>query len=243
MWPHLFGSLFTARSEQAIRRNAVVMPLYTLMLLFALFVGFTAVQLVPGLKGTDADLSLLRASRAALPPAVVGVVGGAGLLTALVPGSMLLITAATMLARNVYQGLVRTAADRTVALLAKALVPGVALLATWLALRPGNALVPLLLVGYNLVTQLLPAVVLSVGRTPWATRAGAAAGILAGEGTVAYLTLSGATLARLLPSLPAWLTDINVGFLALVANVVVLTAVTLVTRRAPARELEFQAAD
>src|SRR5205807_85230 len=29
MWPHIFGAAFTAKSADALRRNAVVMPLYT----------------------------------------------------------------------------------------------------------------------------------------------------------------------------------------------------------------------
>ncbi len=40
MWPHMFSSIFTARDARITRRNAVVMPLYSLMLLFVFFVGF-----------------------------------------------------------------------------------------------------------------------------------------------------------------------------------------------------------
>jgi SSS family solute:Na+ symporter len=238
MWPHVFGSIFTARSARVFRRNAVVMPLYQLMLLFVLFVGFAAILLVPGLQGADADLSLLRASKATLSPVAIGIIGGAGVLTALVPGSMLLIHASATLARNVYQAAFPRARERTVALLARALVPAVALLATWLTLRPGNALVPLLLMGYNLVTQLFPGVVLSLRPVPLASRAGVFAGIIAGEATVAWLTISGATLAKLFPAWPAAVTDINVGFVALIVNVAVLAAVSAATQRSFAREME-----
>ena len=44
-----------------------------------------------------------------------------------------------------------------------------------------------------------------------------------------YLTISGVTLARLFPSWPAAVTDINVGFVALVVNVLVLVVVSLAT--------------
>ncbi|MBX6364312.1 MAG: sodium:solute symporter [Gemmatimonadetes bacterium] len=231
MWPHTFGSAYTARSEGVFRRNAVIMPLYQLVLLFVFFTGFAAILQVPGLAGADADLSLLRVSKATFSPLVVGIIGGAGLLTALVPGSMLLVSAATILAQNVYRAAVPSADDRIVATLAKALVPIIALVSVWLTLRPGNAIVPLLLMGYNLVTQLFPAVVLSLTRVPLATRAGAIAGILAGEATVAYLTLTGATMARLFPSWPAAITDLNVGIVALIVNLGALTAVSLATRR------------
>jgi len=234
MWPHTFASAYTARSEGVFRRNAVIMPLYQLVMLFVLLVGFSAILRVPGLKGANADLALLEVSKATFSPPVVGVIGAAGLLTALVPGSMLLVTAATILAQNVFRSVVPGAADRTVSILAKWLVPVVALLGVWLTLRPGNALVPLLLMGYNMVTQLFPAVLLALPRRPLATRAGAFAGILAGEATVAALSLSGVTLPGLLPGWPALVTDLNIGIVALLVNAVVLAGVTLATR-APAR--------
>ena len=133
------------------------MPLYQLVLLFVFFTGFAALLAVPGLKGADADLSLLRLVRQGLPPWLVGVVGAAGLLTALVPGSMLLLTASTILSKNVARVIVPGMSDRAVARLARMLVPVVALAAVAITLRGGTALVPLLLLGYSLVTQLLPA--------------------------------------------------------------------------------------
>jgi SSS family solute:Na+ symporter len=194
-------------------------------------VGFAAVLQVPGLKGADADLALLRISRATFSPAVVGIIGGAGLLTALVPGSMLLVSAATILVQNVLGPALPAASAATRALVAKALVPLLALVAVWLTLRPGNEIVSLLLMGYNMVTQFFPLVLLALPRVPLATRAGAFAGILAGEATVAYLALTGVTLAQLRPDWPAYLTDLNIGIVALLVNVTVTVAVSLATRR------------
>jgi len=242
MWPHTFASTYTARGERVFRRNAVIMPLYQLVMLFVFFIGFAAILRVPGLKGAQADLALLRVSKATFPEGIVGIVGGAGLLTALVPGSMLLVTAATILAQNVYRVAVPGTSDRTVAILAKVLVPVIALVAIWLTLRPGNALVPLLLMGYNLVTQLFPLVLLALPRIPLATRAGAFAGVLAGEATVAYLTLSGATLATLFPCWPEAVTDLNVGIVALLVNIAAVVVVSVATRRAFVDELRVPAA-
>src|SRR5271166_4872271 len=39
MWPHNFGSVFTAKSGDTLRRNAVIMPLYNLTLAAAVFCG------------------------------------------------------------------------------------------------------------------------------------------------------------------------------------------------------------
>ena len=230
MWPHTFGSAYTARNENVFRKNAVMMPLYQLVLLFVFFTGFAAILQVPGLEGSQVDLALLRVSRQSFAPWVVGTVGAAGVLTALVPGSMLLVSACTILAKNVYGKLVPSASDRTVERLAKGLVPVITLLSVFFALRGGETLVVLLLMGYNFVTQLFPALVLSLGRVPFATRQGAFAGILAGEATVAWLTIEGATMATLFPDWPEVVRDLNVGIVAMVVNIVVLAVVTLATR-------------
>ena len=91
---------------------------------------------------------------------------------------------------------------------------------------------PLLLMGYSLVTQLFPALILSLGTRPRATAAGAFAGILSGELTVAYLTVSGSTLSTLLPDAPQMVKDLNVGLVAMLVNVVVLAGVSILTRPA-----------
>jgi solute:Na+ symporter, SSS family len=230
MWPQYFASVFTARSEDVFRKNAVVLPLYQLVILFVFFAGFAALLLVPGLAGADADLSLLRVSKATFGEGAVGVIGGAGLLTALVPGSMILIAAATILAQNVYRVVVPSATDRSVAIVARALVPVVAVAAVLLTLRGGQAIVALLLMGYNLVTQLFPALALCVGRRRLISAGAAMAGIVAGELTVAVITISGSSVASLLPAAPQIIKDLNVGIVALIVNVVVLTVFTLARR-------------
>jgi solute:Na+ symporter, SSS family len=231
MWPHSFASAYTATNENVFRKNAVFLPLYQLIILFVFFVGFAAIRVVPGLQGADGDLSLLRISRQTFGAPTLGLIGAAGLLTALVPGSMILISAATIFAQNVYRPLVPGTTDRIVAFLARSLVPVITLLAVVLTLRGGSAIVNLLLMGYNFVTQLFPGLVLSLGRRPLVSTAGAFSGIVAGELTVAYLSLSGSSVATLLPSAPQMVKDLNVGIVALVVNVAVLALVSLATRR------------
>jgi len=160
MWPHSFGSIFTARRERVFRQNAIVMPLYQLILAFVFFVGFAAVLKVPGLKGTEIDLALFRLSIQSFAPWFVGVIGAAGVLTALVPGSMIMMTAATLVANNVYRPMRGDVSDETVSRLARWLVPVVALVAVFFTLRGGQTIVALLLMGYSFVTQLFPALVM-----------------------------------------------------------------------------------
>ncbi|WP_328539183.1 sodium:solute symporter family protein [Streptomyces sp. NBC_00344] len=238
MWPHSFSASYTAQNEKVFRRNAIFMPLYQLILLFVFFAGFTAILVVPGLKGADADLSLLRISTASFPPWIVGIVGGAGLLTALVPGSLLLMTSATCLAKNVYLLARPRTTDAQVAQLAKLLVPVLALVSLYFTFNGGSSLVSLLLMGYALVTQLFPAVLASLFRRRQVTRQGAAAGIVVGVATVAWSTISGATVGSLTPALPQAVKDLNVGIIALLLNCVVTIAVSAATReREPAHSV------
>jgi SSS family solute:Na+ symporter len=233
LWPHTFGSIYSAKSPDAFRKNAVVMPLYQLVMLFVFFVGFAALLTVPGLTGTDADLALLRVSVQTFDPWLVGVIGAAGVLTALVPGSMILMAAGTILAKNVILA-GRPADDSGIVRLAKAMVPVIALIALWFTFEGGNSIVALLLMGYSLVTQLAPALLFSLLPVNPLTGPGAIAGLVAGVATVAWVTLAKTSFAVLLPGAPGWFQDLNVGFAALLVNLAVAVIVSLATRRVAA---------
>jgi SSS family solute:Na+ symporter len=209
----------------------MVLPLYQLILLFVFFVGFAAVLKVPGLKGGDIDLSLFRLSLQTFDPWFVGVIGGAGVLTALVPGSMILNTASTLLANDVYRGLLkRDATDAAVTKLARMLVPVVALVAVGFTLHGGETIVALLLMGYSFVTQLFPAMVCSLAPRNRATKQGAFCGILAGVAVVTVTTLMHLSMGQLFPFLPDAAKDVNIGFIALALNIIVFVVVSAVTQ-------------
>ncbi len=230
MWPHTFGSLYTAKNEDTFRRNAIVLPIYQLILLFVFFVGFAATLKVPGLKGGDIDLSLLKLSIQTFDPWFVGVIGAAGIMTALVPGSMILTSAATLLANDIYRGSVGQVSDAKVTTLARLLVPVIALVAVFFTLNGGSTIVAMLLMGYNFVTQLFPSLICTLMRRNPVTKAGAFCGILAGVLAVAAITLTNSTIGGLFPFLPDPLKDLNVGLVALVLNVVVTAVVSALTR-------------
>ncbi|MGC4378540.1 sodium:solute symporter [Fictibacillus sp. Mic-4] len=230
MWPHTFASAYSAKSARVFRKNAMVMPLYSIVLLLVMFVGFAAILKVPGLEGADADLSLFKLSVATFDPWVIGLIGAAGLLTALVPGSMILMAASTLLAKNVYKAVVPSASEKQVAVLAKYFVPLVALVAVYFSFKGGNTIVTLLLMGYSLVTQLFPALLFSLAKKPFVTKQGAFAGMIAGVVVVAYTTISENTLGTMFPTLPQAVKDLNIGIVALIVNVVLLFLVSFLTR-------------
>jgi len=217
MWPHTFGTAFTAKSGDTLRRNAVVMPLYTITLIFVLFAGFTAVLAVPGLP--NGDLSLLTIVRQSFPPWFLGVIGGAGALTAMVPAAILILTAATLFAKNLCRPIFAPAiTDDQVARVARAMVVVLSLISLYLAIYSSATLVSLLLLGYAGVTQFFPGVVLGLY---WkgVTMPGVFAGMIAGVAAVAFLILT-----KQDPFF-GW----SAGFVALCLNFLITTILSLMT--------------
>ncbi len=217
MWPHSFGATFSARSSDTLRRNAIVMPLYTITLAFIFFAGFTAVLVIPGLS--DGDLSLLTIVRKSFPPWFLGVIGGAGALTAMVPAAILILTAATLFAKNLYRPIFAPAmTDDQVAKLAKMMVVALSLISLYFAIYSSTTLVSLLLLGYAGVTQFFPGVVLGLY---WkrVTMAGVFAGMIAGIAIVAFLALSKRDPFA----------GLNAGFVALCVNFGVTVAGSLLS--------------
>jgi len=180
---------------------------------------------VPGLTGADVDLALLRVTRDTFGPWIVGLVGAAGMLTALVPGSLILMSIATTLARILRPPREGQPADS--ATRARMLVPLLAGIALLFTFRGGDTLVTLLLMAYSMVTQLFPALLASLVPQARITAAGAMAGIVIGEVAVAVTTLGGVSMASLFRGWPHSITDINAGFLALVLNVITMIAISV----------------
>src|SRR4051794_8407554 len=235
MWPHTFGSALSARDERVFKRNAAAMPVYQLLIAFVFFVGFAAFLKVK-LPADGTDLALLSVAKDAFPAWFVGLIGSAGVLCALVPGSMLLIASATTVAKNIVRGVNPSMTDATTASLSKLMVPVIALAGVAFVFAGGQTLVTLLLLGYSLVTQLFPALVLALVRPGWVTKQGAMAGIVAGVGMVAAMSFAGATpetsstVDSFIGGLPAFLAQLNLGIVALVVNLVVMVAVSALTR-------------
>lgn len=232
LWPHLFVATFAAKREQVFRRNAVLLPLYNLLLLFTLIIGFTALASTPGLaSGSAQDLALLRLVKDVFDPTVVGVVGAAGLLTALVPGAVLATTISALLARNVYLPVRPHATDKQVSRLARWLVPAVVAFAVVLVFRGGTTLVNLLLVGYTYIAQMLPALLGGFARRNPFEKWGAGAGIVAGVVVASVSAFGGIGRAQLATFLPEGLAEINIGVYALALNLVVAFGVSAAVRR------------
>jgi SSS family solute:Na+ symporter len=239
MWPHTFGSALAAKNEDVFRRNAAFMPLYQLLVVFVFFVGFAALLQIPKLD--DSDLALLSVAKDAFPQWFVGVIGAAGALCALVPGSMLLIASATTVAKNVVRGVNPGMSDGATSQLSKLLVPVVALAGVAFVFAGGQTLVTLLLLGYALVTQLFPSLVMALAAPGRVSKQGAMAGIVAGVGMVAAMSFAGATpetastVDSFIGGLPSFLGQLNLAIVALLVNLIVMVVVSAFTRGSAAQ--------
>ena len=219
MWPHAMGSSFTAKSGETLRRNAVIMPLYGITLPLIFLVGFAAILVVPGLK--NGDLALLTVVRKTFPAWFLGLIGGAGALTAMVPAAIQILTAATLFAKNLYRPVFAPGmSDRQVGRLARAMVLVITAIALYFAIYSSTTLVALLLLGYAGVTQFFPGVVLGLFSRR-VTTAGVFSGMAMGVATVALLMLSQHD--------PFF--GLNAGFVALGLNFLIVGVVSLLTPR------------
>ncbi|MFQ5721562.1 MAG: sodium:solute symporter, partial [Candidatus Aminicenantales bacterium] len=128
MWPHVFGSAFSAKSDKIIKRNAIIMPFYQIPILLVFMVGFTALLVIPDLK--NGDMAFLALVNKTYPSWFMGFVGAAGAVTAMVPSAILVLFASTLLAKNVYQtGFNPQASQETVMRLSRFMVLAITTLA------------------------------------------------------------------------------------------------------------------
>lgn len=224
MWPHGFTSLYTARSSHVLKRNAIVMPLYQFLLMFVFIIGFVAVLKLPGLDKSQSDLVLLKLVKQTFNPWVVGIIGAAGVLTALVPGSIILLSLATLLVKNILSPFTSLSAKREF-LLVRFSVPIIMLIALAAYSYGGQTIVSLLIVGYGLVSQLFPAIIFSFSKRNLINKYGAIVGML--SGTI-FMLISILTPIDINHILPSSLNGMNNGIIALIINVIVMFTVSVI---------------
>jgi len=238
MWPHCFGASLSSKNETALRKNTAILPLYQIVLVFILFIGFTAVLQIPNLQGTATDLALFKIAKASLPPWFVGVIGAAGLLAALIPCSLLILTAATLLSKNIYKQIKPDTPDKKLAKITRTLVPIIAIVSLIFTFYGGNTMVALLTMAYSFVLQLFPPLAFSLMRKNPVSKIGASIGMIAGVSIVAYQTLAGTTMATMFPRAPHLIQDLDIGVVAITVNTIVMLAVSLFTKKAVAVQKE-----
>src|ERR1700686_1498356 len=215
MWPQNFAGAVTARSGKILRRNAIFMPLYSITMPLMMFVGLAALLVLP--KLSNGDLALLTVVRKTFPAWFLGIIGGAGALTAMVPAAIQILTAATLFSKNICRPvLAPRMTDGHVAALAKIMVLVLTSGALYLAIHSSVSLVSLLLMGYAGVAQFFPGVMLGL-YSKKVSGSGVFAGIICGVAVVAFLVLA---------KRDPWM-GLNPGFIGLCLNLTVVGVISL----------------
>jgi solute:Na+ symporter, SSS family len=239
MYPHAITGVLATRRRDVIRRNAAMLPAYTLVLgLIALF-GYLAranAAVNAGVKagGGNAQLSVPLLFEHMFPPWFAGIGYAAIVVGALVPAAIMSIAAANLFTRNIYKEFFRPLAspaeETRVARLAS-LVMKVGALGFALELDKTFS-INLQLLGGIWILQTFPSIVISL-YTRWFHRFALIIGWAAGMayGTFeAYRTPGGGQLHFGASTAPVFGHVTYIALTALALNVIVAVVLTLVFR-------------
>lgn len=213
IFPTTVAGYLGARSADVLRKNAVWLPAYNILLFVPMFLGLAALFVVPHLTGADSNLALFKLVVDSLPAWAVGVIGVAAALSSIVPMAIFMLVIGTMWGRSVLSLVPRWRERQKGASQGVVVVAGtLALLLTYTA---PNTLVRLSLISYEGMAQLLPMLLLGL---VWRrlTLLGAGSGLVVGVGLVCGFVFSDHD--------PVW--GMSAGIVALGANLVVALAVT-----------------
>jgi SSS family solute:Na+ symporter len=239
MYPHAITGVLATRRRDVIRRNAAMLPAYTLVLgLIALF-GYMALA-TPAVNagvtagGGNTQLSVPLLFEHMFPSWFAGIGYSAIIIGALVPAAIMSIAAANLFTRNIYKEFFRPnaspAEETRVARLAS-LVMKVGALGFALELNKTFS-INLQLLGGVWILQIFPAIVISL-YTRWFHRFAVVLGWAAGMafGTVeAYRTPGGGQLHFGASTAPVFGHVTYIAISALVLNLAVTVVLTLIFR-------------
>ncbi|WP_118182552.1 monocarboxylate uptake permease MctP [Paraburkholderia phosphatilytica] len=231
MYPHTMTGVLSSASADTVKKNAIFLPAYTLLLGLIALLGYMAIaagihvksatDVVPALFGT------------LFPSWFVGFAAAAIAISALVPAAIMSIGAANLFTRNLWRPLVSpnqsAAAEASTAKLVSLIVKFGALL--FIVALPTQFAIDLQLLGGVWILQIFPAIVFTLY-----TRRLSSPGLLAGWLVGIVLGTSLAASQGLKPVFTLHLGDsawpLYIGLIALVANIVVTFVVSMLV---PAR--------
>jgi SSS family solute:Na+ symporter len=242
MYPHAMTGVLASRRRNTIRRNAAILPLYSLMLALLALLGFAAIAKQTSIIGQDGkpnpQLAVPHFFEQVFPSWFAGVAFAAIAIGALVPAAIMSIAAANLFTRNIYREYFeRSASPKREAQVSKivSLVVKFGALLFVLGLDRQNA-INLQLLGGVWILQTLPALVVGLYTRwlhRWALLTGWAAAMIYGT-VMAYRQPSVATkhFGGSTAIFPFTDTKVYIGITALLINVIVAVVLTAVLRAA-----------
>jgi SSS family solute:Na+ symporter len=248
LYPHALTGLLSASSADAIRKNAVFMPIYAFALALLLLLGFMALaagvkdmpEFASGFERFGNIYAVPALFNHMFPPWFVGIAFAAIAIGALVPGAIMSIAAANLFTRNVYRAYLHPSCSQAhetqVAKIFSLLVKAGAL--GFVTFFPETSVVQLQLIGGIWMCQTLPAVLMSLyirRLTGTALLAGWAAGMIAGTAMAAVTGFKSSiySLTVMGFEIPCYS-----AVSALVLNIAVTLVVSMMTQPSPSAEMQ-----
>ena len=205
LYPHSFTAILSANSGHAIRRNAAILPAYSLMLGLLALIGFFAVaagvahlpEYAAGFKQFGNNFAVPALLLHSFPSWFVGIAFAAIAIGALVPAAIMSIAAANLYTRNIHREFInKNPTDKQEAQMAKwvSLVVKVGAL-VFILFVPTEYAIQLQLLGGIWIIQTLPAVMLGAYTrwfNSWALLIGWTAGTITGTAMAVAVHLTAA---------------------------------------------------
>jgi SSS family solute:Na+ symporter len=231
LWPHLFSKSFVTTPKR-IRQTVVLYPLFTVINLPILLIGFAAVgKILPtAIASADQILPYLITHALSASGFLLGLVGAGALAASMSTADAVTHGAAVEFAQDVYRIFKPKASDKEVVIVMRIAVIIIGLLALCVALYGAAGLVALLLGAYGSIVQFAPLV---YGGLYWkkASKQGAIAGLVAGVLVNTYLQV----ILKINPL------DINAGLWGLLVNLVIFIVVSMIFK--PSNKADVEAAE
>jgi SSS family solute:Na+ symporter len=236
LYPHTTTGILSASGPRVIKRNAALLPAYTIMLGLLALMGFMAVaagvksmpQFAAGFAHYGTSFSVPALVLYAFPGWFVGVAFAAIAIGALVPAAIMAIASANIFTRDIYKQFVSSSSAGSEAKIAKlfsiVMVVGAVV---FILVIPSTYAVQLQLLGGMWIIQTFPSIVFSLFTrffNGWALLIGWAVGIVSATYLVALNHLAGSIwvfhiLGYTVPSYIALATVILNAVIALVLSV------------------------
>ncbi|PLP98139.1 monocarboxylate uptake permease MctP [Cupriavidus pauculus] len=232
MYPHTMTGVLASGSANTVRKNAIALPAYTLLLGLIALLGYMAIA--AGVHVSSASDVVPALFLKLFPSWFVGFAAAAIAISALVPAAIMSIGAANLFTRNLYRPLIRPGVtpeqEAKSAKLFSLFVKFGALL--FIIVLPTQYAIDLQLLGGVWILQIFPAVVFTL-YTKRLTASGLFAGWLVG-------IVSGTGLAIVMGLKPVYTVQfgngsfpVYIGVIALALNTIVSVLASAVTQRQP----------
>ncbi|MCU1551127.1 MAG: sodium:solute symporter [Glaciihabitans sp.] len=247
MYPHSITGVLSTKSRNTIRRNAVVLPIYSLMLGFLALLGYVAIKAGTQPVGVDGvinpQLVVPQLFLDNFPSWFAGIALAAIAVGALVPAAIMSIAASNLFTRNIYRDLFKPNAtpqqEAKVSKFVSLVVKLGALL--FVIVMDQSAAINMQLLGGVWILQTFPAIVAGLYTRwfhRWALLLGWAAGITYGT-IAAYNVVNPVTHAHFggsIAPIPFTTVPIYIAITAFVLNAIVSVVFTLIFRALKVRD-------